>query len=95
MAKPKMKAKSISVLLKVVDNFEGLVKDDKGHEILDYQGYVPDFFPGEHYGDYVELDIDLATGQITNWKKPKQKDIEKMAEQNRFPTRSEADKIMS
>lgn len=23
--------------------------------------------PGEHYGDYVMLDIDLATGRITGW----------------------------
>lgn len=35
-----------------------------------YDGYVPSWMPGEHYGDYVELDIDLATGQILNWKTP-------------------------
>lgn len=22
-----------------------------------YEGYVPDFFPGEHFGDYVQLSI--------------------------------------
>jgi len=32
--------------------------------------YVPDFFPGDHYGDYLILNID-ASGTITNWKKPK------------------------
>lgn len=26
-------------------------------EFLAYEGYVPDFFPGKHYGDYVELSI--------------------------------------
>lgn len=26
-------------------------------ELLHYSGYVPDFFPGKHYGDYLELSI--------------------------------------
>lgn len=34
-----------------------------------YDGYVPGFFPGEHAGDYLELDIEVATGLITNWPK--------------------------
>lgn len=29
--------------------------------------YVPGFFPGEHYGDYIIFNID-ASGRITNWK---------------------------
>ena len=40
-----------------------------------YCGYVPDFFPDEHYGDYVQLKIDIDTGQIIDWKKPTQKDL--------------------
>lgn len=35
-----------------------------------YSGYVPDWMPGEHYGDYVNLEIDLETGKILDWKKP-------------------------
>jgi len=31
------------------------------------EDYVPSFFPGEHYGDYIEFDID-ANGVIANWK---------------------------
>jgi len=31
---------------------------------------VPEMMPGEHCGDYVEIDIDIATGKILNWKKP-------------------------
>lgn len=42
---------------------------------------VPDFFPGEHYGDYLILNIDLETGQIKNWKKPAATDIEKILAQ--------------
>lgn len=32
--------------------------------------------PGEHYGDYLILEIDLDTGQIKNWKAPTAKQIE-------------------
>ena len=31
----------------------------------EYDGYVPGFLGG---GDYIELDIDLDTGKILNWK---------------------------
>jgi hypothetical protein len=37
----------------------------------EYSGYVPAFFPGEHYGDYIMLDIDVDTGKIVNWKVPR------------------------
>jgi hypothetical protein len=33
--------------------------------------------PGEHYGDYVILNIDLDTGVVTNWMKPEARQIEK------------------
>lgn len=36
---------------------------------VDYNGYVPSFMPGEHYGDYLMIDIDPYTGLILNWKK--------------------------
>lgn len=41
---------------------------DQGDEIASKDGYVPDFMPGEHYGDYIMLDIDSDTGKILNWK---------------------------
>jgi hypothetical protein len=44
-----------------------------GEGVSEHDGYVPSWFPNpdvEHYGDYVELEIDLATGQILNWKRP-------------------------
>ena len=49
--------------------------EEKGKVIGEYDGYVPDFFPGEHYGDYVMLDIDVETGKILNWKKPTVKQL--------------------
>jgi hypothetical protein len=40
-----------------------------------YSGYVPDWMPGEHWGDYVQLEIDVKTGRILNWKVPTQKQL--------------------
>ena len=40
---------------------------------IDYADYVPSWFPNsevDHYGDYVQLEIDVDTGMILNWKKP-------------------------
>jgi hypothetical protein len=42
-----------------------------------YDGYVPEFMPGDHYGDYVMMDIDVATGHILNWKTPTSKQLAK------------------
>lgn len=49
--------------------FGANILDAGGKELATYNGYVPDFFPDQHYGDYVMLDIDLASGKILNWKK--------------------------
>lgn len=59
--------REMQISLKVRDEFRCAFVDDKGNEILEYDGYVPSFMPGEHYGDYVTLNIDLETGQILNW----------------------------
>lgn len=48
------------------------VIDDQGNEIVQHDGYVPDFMPDEHYNDYIILEIDVKTGKILNWTaKPK------------------------
>ena len=62
---------TIHVSAKCSDLFSAFLREDN-KIIGEYDGYVPDFFPGEHYGDYVILEIDIATGQILNWKKPTQ-----------------------
>jgi len=72
MPKPKI----ISVVAKCSDLFAATLVGEDGAKIGEYDGYVPDFFPGEHYGDYVELSIELETGRILNWKKPSAKDLE-------------------
>lgn len=70
-------AKTIYVNLKVTDRFNGEIRDENGNGLIDIEeSYVPDFFPENHYGDYVELLIDLETGMILNWEKPTSEQIE-------------------
>jgi hypothetical protein len=52
------------------------LKDENGHIVATHDGYVPSFMPGEHFGDYVMLDIDLETGQLLNWKKPSAAEVQ-------------------
>ncbi len=68
----KNNASSISICAKCSDMFSATLDDGRV-----YDGYVPAFFPGDHGGDYVQLDIDLATGKILNWKAPTQNAIDK------------------
>jgi len=71
-------AKEIRIHLKVSDMFGAAIHDDAGNELGGQEdGYVPDFMPGQHYGDYVILNIDLDTGLVTNWKQPTAEQIEK------------------
>lgn len=73
----KVQAKTLKLHLKVCDNFTADLVDQDGETIFAQDdGYVPGFMPGQHYGDYVILDIDMDTGQITNWIKPKSSQIE-------------------
>lgn len=50
--------------------------DGSGNEIFEHDGYVPSFMPEDHWGDYVQLHIDLETGKILNWKPPSTDDLE-------------------
>jgi hypothetical protein len=52
-------------------------KEKFSDAVAEYDGYVPEWFPGDHYGDYVELEIDTDTGKILNWKKPSKKELKK------------------
>ena len=73
----KVNAKTLRIRCKVPARFTYAINDEQGEEIhFQEDGYVPDFMPGEHYGDYVILDIDLDTGVVTNWKKPTAAQIE-------------------
>ncbi len=43
------------------------IYDKDGNKVYEHDGYVPDFMPGQHFGDYIELEIDVDTGVILNW----------------------------
>ena len=77
----------ITICAKCSDMFSArLVGDDGEEKGKTYRGYVPEWMPqqstpdysiarGEHYGDYVELDIDVSTGRILNWKRPTAREL--------------------
>jgi hypothetical protein len=72
----------IKINAKCSDMFAATLETTKQNEagsqltsFANYDGYVPAWFPSNavnHYGDYVELTIDVETGRILNWKKPTQ-----------------------
>jgi len=73
----KVNVKTLKIHLKVSDRFTASLESATGTEIFEQSdGYVPDFMPGQHYGDYVILDVDIDTGQITNWNKPSAEQIQ-------------------
>ena len=63
-----VEAKTLAIHMKVCDQFGCRLLDKDGAILKDYDGYVPSLMPGDHFGDYVILDIDIDTGFITNWK---------------------------
>lgn len=67
----KVNAKTLKIHVKVTDRFIGGIYDEQDELIHDFEdgSYVPSFMPGDHFGDYIILDIDLDTGNITNWKR--------------------------
>lgn len=56
-----------------------VLNDDKLGRVGEHDGYVPKWFPNphiQHYGDYIELQIDVETGKILNWQKPTIKNLD-------------------
>lgn len=77
MKKVDVEARTLSIHTKVAGMFQAVILDQDGEEIGGQEdGCVPDLMPGEHYGDYIILEIDIDTGQIKNWKTPSADQIE-------------------
>ena len=73
-----MTAKTMQVTAKCSDLFTATLHDGNGAMVGSYDGYVPAFFSNKgvrHYGDCVEIEVDLATGQIVGWVAPTAKDL--------------------
>jgi hypothetical protein len=71
---------TINITAKCSDMFSASLVGNNGVQVGEYDGYVPSWFPNskvEHYGDYVELTIDVETGKIMNWQKPSDKNLSK------------------
>lgn len=79
----KGQAKTLKIYTKVCDNFTAELIDTEGDKITEQDdGYVPGFMPGDHYGDYLILDIDIDTGKILNWEVPTVEQLEKWINSN-------------
>ena len=74
------KVNSVFVTAKCSDLCDVRFLDKDKNQIGERDGYVPDWMPEEHYGDYVEIEIEVATGKILNWKIPTQKELENSME---------------
>ena len=64
---------TLKISAKCSDLFDATLSSDKKGLNGEYSGYVPKWLPNtrvEHYGDYVQLEIDVATGKILNWQQP-------------------------
>jgi len=59
----------LSITAKCSDCCGTILFGDDDKVLKETDGYVPSIMPGGG-GDYVELDIDVATGRILNWKVP-------------------------
>ena len=62
----------LKICAKCSDRCHATLRVD-GSVVAETDGYVPEMLGG---GDYVELDIDVETGKILNWKVPTQEQIE-------------------
>lgn len=79
MVEQKISVSTVSVHVKVCDRGCYDFKTPTGTIIKSLnEDYVPSFFPGDHYGDYLILDIDLSTGQIVNWKAPSSDELKEI-----------------
>lgn len=61
----KVNAKTLKIHCKVCDTFSAELISATGTRIANQdQDYVPSFMPGQHYGDYLILDVDIDTGNL-------------------------------
>lgn len=78
-----VEAKTLQIHAKVADAGTYTLLDQDGEEIVEVDGYVPSFLPGDHYGDYIMLDVDMKTGVIKNWDQISQTDVANWVNENK------------
>lgn len=72
--------KVISISAKCSDLFSAVLEQD-GRFVGEYHGYVPEWIGDNGSEDYVEMTIDVETGQIIGWQKPTDDDLISMFEE--------------
>jgi hypothetical protein len=77
-----IEAKTIQVYAKPSDCGVYSLLDRDGRQLHEVDGYVPRWFPGDNYGDYIILNIDIDTGQILNWQPPTAAQLERWMDEN-------------
>ena len=65
---------TLKIMAKCDDRCETVIWDDDGHEMKRVEGYVPRIVSPR--SDYVEIEIDLATGKLVGWQPPSIEQIE-------------------
>ena len=72
--------KTVKVFAKVCDRGSYTFYSDKGEVVKELdESYVPScVFPNTGAGDYLDLDIDLDTGKILNWKEIDPKELREL-----------------
>ncbi len=64
--------KTMIINAKISGSMRATFKDEDGEVMKNYDGPVPEFMPEQHWGDYINLEIDIETGRILNWEAPRQ-----------------------
>jgi hypothetical protein len=66
------KIKVMKMTFRCGDSVAQSFHEKDGEKVAEKVGYAPQFFPNgdKNFGVFIELDIDLTTGQILNWVPP-------------------------
>ncbi len=64
--------KTMIINAKISGSMRAAFKDEDGEVMKNYDGPVPELMPGKHWGDYINLEIDIETGRILNWEATRQ-----------------------
>ena len=74
---------SINLYMKIPDDFTWSIVNTDWDSLCEFDAQcVPDFFPWDHYGDYLILEIELDTWKILNWTKPTKEQLTEFIKNN-------------
>jgi hypothetical protein len=77
-----VEAKTLRICAKPCDAGLYTVLDAENKVIHEVDGYVPRWLGNDQCGDYIEMTIDLDTGQIIGWVTPTAAQLERWMDEN-------------